>query len=43
LTDLPQILIGELGRAMGKFLDWFTDSRLSRAENFRMVDIGINA
>ena len=30
MTDLPQILIEELDRAMGKFLDWLTDSRLSR-------------
>ena len=25
-TDLPQISIGELGRAKGMFLDWFRDT-----------------
>ena len=29
LTDLPQILIGELGRTSRMFLVWFYDSKLS--------------
>ena len=31
-TDLPQIVIRELGRATGMFLDWFVDSKLSGTE-----------
>ena len=29
-TDLPQILIGELGKTMGMFLAWLLKSKLSR-------------
>ena len=29
MTDLPQILIGDLRRITGMFLAWFLDSKLS--------------
>ena len=30
-TDLPQILIGQLGMTTGMFLAWFKDSKLSES------------
>ena len=37
MTDLPQILIGELGRTMGMFLAWVWMGRLLKGNIAKVV------
>jgi len=38
LTDLPQILIGQLGKATGMFLALFSDYKFSKFPNYSMYE-----